>query len=505
MEYEIAPPRAGAMLESLRAYGYSLNTAIADIIDNSITAKSANIWIHLVWKGTDSFIRILDDGIGMSENELSAAMVTGSRNPLLPRDKEDLGRFGLGLKTASLSQARSVTVASKSKKSKAAIRRWDLDYLMKSGADEWRLLKTCRPGSEPQIELLDSQNTGTIVLLENLDKLCAGSTTSNPVDRDNFYHRIDSLRGYLSMIFHRFLSFPSKLNIFINGENEFNAVEPWDPFCKAHIATDPKPADSILHNGKSVEVKGYILPHKDMLTDDEMEAAAGPEGWNNQQGFYIYRNKRLLVAGSWLSLRDGSQRWKSEEHYKLARIQMDITNDMDADWQIDVKKSLAIPPIVVAEGLVRYGRQIRTEAREIFAHRGKYGKRAVTTKVSKIWMARQRNGLNTYSLDRSHPLLQAFLTKAGPLRKEAETILRMIEETVPVEKIWLDTAESPEKRSTPFFGVSEQEIIRAAEQSLKTVAGKQWPPPKEMIDMICEIECFVDHRDLLYAHFGVRK
>ena len=186
MEYEISPPRAGAMLESLRAYGYSLNTAIADIIDNSITAKSANIWIYLVWKGTDSFIRILDDGIGMSENELSAAMVTGSRNPLLPRDKEDLGRFGLGLKTASLSQARSITVVSKSKKSKVAIRRWDLDYIMKSGADEWRLLKTCRAGSEPQIELLDSQNTGTIVLLENLDKLCAGTTASKSCGQRQF-------------------------------------------------------------------------------------------------------------------------------------------------------------------------------------------------------------------------------------------------------------------------------------------------------------------------------
>ena len=505
MEHEISPPKAGAMLESLRAYGYSLNSAIADIIDNSITAKAANIWIYLVWKGTGSFIRIIDDGIGMSESELSAAMVPGSRNPLLPRDKEDLGRFGLGLKTASLSQARSVTVASKCNKSKVAIRRWDLDYIVESGADEWRLLKTCRTGTESQIELLDSQKTGTIVLLENLDKLCAGTIASNPIHRDNFYRRIDSLRRYLSMIFHRFLSVPTKLNILINGEQKIHAVEPWDPFCKAHIATDPKPALSIPYNGKLVEVKGYILPHKDMLTDDEMEAAAGPEGWNNQQGFYIYRNKRLLVPGSWLSLRDGSQRWKSEEHYKLARIQMDITNDMDADWQIDVKKSLAIPPLVVAEGLVRYGRQIRIEAREIFAHRGKYGKRAVTTKVSKIWMARQRNGLNTYRLDRSHPLLQAFLKKAGPLRKEAETILRMIEETVPVEKIWLDTAESPEKRSTPFFGVSDHEIIRAAVQSLKIIDGKQWPPTGEMIDMICEIECFVDHRDLLYAHFGVRK
>ena len=503
MDYEISPPRAGDMLESLRAYGYSLNSAIADLIDNSITAQASNIWIYLVWRGADSYICIRDDGIGMSEDELSSAMVAGSQNPLLPRRKEDLGRFGLGLKTASLSQARSVTVASKQLRSGVAVRRWDLDYIAEFGTDEWRLLKSCRKSANALLEPLESLQTGTIVLLENLDKLCANTTATNPSHRDNFYHSIDSLREYLSMIFHRFLTAPNKLKIFINGEQNTHAVKPWDPFCKSHNATDPKPKVSIPYDEKSVKVKGFILPHKDMLTADEFESAAGPEGWNSQQGFYIYRNDRLLVAGSWLGLRDGSQRWKSEEHYKLARIQLDITNEMDTDWQIDVKKSVAIPPQIVAGALVNYGRLIRKQAREIFVHRGKYGKRTKAVKVSKIWMARQRSGLNTYKLDRSHPLLKSFMKLIGPFRKDAETVLKLIEETVPVEQIWLDTTETPEKRSTPFFGVSEQEIILAAERSLKMIAGKQWPPSKEMIDMICELECFVNHRDLLYAHFGV--
>ena len=122
------------------------------------------------------------------------------------------------------------------------------------------------------------------------------------------------------MIFHRFLSTPRKLNIFINGEQDLHAVKPWDPFCKAHKATDPKPEASIPYDGKSVKVKGFILPHKDMLTADEFDIAAGPTGWNGQQGFYIYRNDRLLVAGSWLGLRDGSQRWKTEEHIWSAPV-----------------------------------------------------------------------------------------------------------------------------------------------------------------------------------------
>ena len=502
MDYEISPPGAGAMLESLRAYGYSLNSAIADIIDNSITAKAKNIWIRLIWKGSNSIISIRDDGYGMSESELSAAMVAGSQNPLYPRESDDLGRFGLGLKTASLSQARSVTVASKKLESQVDIRRWDLDYIAESGTDEWRLLKSCREGAHTWLEPLASMDSGTIVLLESLDKLCAGTRDSDPIHRDNFYQRLDSLRDHLAMVFQRFLTTPRSLNIFLNGEQSIHAIKPWDPFCRTHKATDPKPMITAIYDEKSVKIKGYILPHKDMFDAEELQTAAGPAGWNAQQGFYIYRNDRLLVAGSWLGLRDGSQKWKTEEHYKLARIQVDITNVMDADWQIDVKKSIAIPPLNIAGVLVNYGRKIRKEAREVFAHRGRYGKRTNTFKISKIWMARQKNGLNTYSLDRSHHLLQRFMNSGGNLKMEAEVLFKLIEETVPVEQIWLDMAESPEKRSTPFFGVSEREIIQAAEQSLKIIAGNEnWPPSKELIDLVCEIECFFDYRDLLYAHF----
>lgn len=502
MDYEVSPPSASAMLESLRAYGYSLNSAIADLIDNSITANATNIWITLSWDGPESWITIIDDGTGMDEVTLRQAMKAGSQNPLKPREKNDLGRFGLGLKTASLSESRSLTVASRVANTDINVRRWDLDYIAKAEVDEWRLLKTCRDSSEHHIENLKDSKSGTLVLLEHLDKLCMNTIASNKTDRDNFYHRIDSLRDHLAMTFQRFLIGPKKLNIFINGRNEANSVKPWDPFCTS-TATERKPDFPIPYGDKHIAVKGYILPHKDRMTPDEFEAAAGPAGWNGQQGFYIYRNNRLLVAGSWLGLREGSHKWKMEEHYKLARIQIDITNDMDSDWQIDVKKSIAIPPHNVALALTNYASQVRKEAREIYAHRGRYGKRRKGTPISKIWVARQRNGANTYRLDRDHPLLKAFLDKSGPSKKDAETLFRLIEETVPVEQIWLDSAETPEMRASPFHGASEREIINAAEQSLKMICGSEWPPSREMIDEICGVECFVDHQDLLYAHFGV--
>jgi len=502
MEFEISPPSAAAMLESLRAYGYSLNSAIADLIDNSITAKAKKIWISLRWAGEDSWISIRDDGIGMSEEQLSKAMVAGSQSPLHRREKHDLGRFGLGLKTASLSLARSLTVASKAEKHSLAIRRWDLDYIAEQQTNEWRLLKNSRKNSREKLAGIENQETGTVVLLENLDKLCAGTVSNSPANRDEFYHQIDSLRDHLGMIFHRFLATSSRLKIYINGETEAHLVKPWDPFFLKHKATEPKPVTRIPFGETVTTVQGFILPHKDMLSQEEYEEAGGPLGWNAHQGLYVYRGDRILVSGSWLGLREGVSKWRSEEHYKLARIRVDITNEMDSDWKIDVKKSLATPPQNLALVLVRYASQIRAEAREIFAHRGKYGKRTRTEKVGKVWLAKQVRGQNTYRLDRGHPVIRSFLERLGGRRNEVEAIFKLIEETVPVEQIWLDSAESPEMRSSPFGSASDQEVIEAARTFLEMVQGDVSTPSKDLIDEICELECFADHKDVIYAHFG---
>src|SRR5579872_5411751 len=124
-DFDIVAPDASAMIESLRAFGYDLPTAIADLIDNSISAGAKNVWLNFRWNGPDSFISVADDGCGMSRTTLINAMRAGSRSPLDPRTPADLGRFGLGLKTASFSQCRRLTVASKEKKNSTCIRRWD--------------------------------------------------------------------------------------------------------------------------------------------------------------------------------------------------------------------------------------------------------------------------------------------------------------------------------------------------------------------------------------------
>ena len=127
--FEVVQPNAAAMIESLRALGYSTKTAVADLIDNSIYAGAPNVWVNLFWDGVDSYVAICDDGGGMNAAVLRNAMRPGSRNPLEKRDARDLGRFGLGLKSASFSQCRRLTVASKDGSGSTEVRRWDLDYV----------------------------------------------------------------------------------------------------------------------------------------------------------------------------------------------------------------------------------------------------------------------------------------------------------------------------------------------------------------------------------------
>lgn len=190
------------MIESLRGVGYTIQTAIADVIDNSISAEARNVWLQFHFAGAHSWISIRDDGFGMSTDELRKAMTLGVRNPLDTRATDDLGRFGYGLKTASFSQCRNLTVASK-KNGSTAVRRWDLDYIARPEVNEWRLL------SEPEeqaLPLLDvPTESGTVVLWDRLDRITAGLIESDRGSEDKFLEIIDRIEAHLAMVFHRFL------------------------------------------------------------------------------------------------------------------------------------------------------------------------------------------------------------------------------------------------------------------------------------------------------------
>jgi anti-sigma regulatory factor (Ser/Thr protein kinase) len=498
-DYEIVEPSAASTIESLRAHGYSLNTAIADIIDNSIFAGAKNIWIHLHWNGDDSWISIVDDGNGMDEEALVNAMRPGSSNPLNERTESDLGRFGLGLKTASFSQCRSLTVASKIIETKPNLRRWDLEYV--GIHNEWRLLRDARRYSRDIFAQFDTLEHGTIVLLEDLDRLCLHQNTKDESQRRKFFSRIDNLEQHLSMVFHRFIEPRDGLNVFINGYDEDHKLQPWDPFLSSKDATSHQPAEQKSFHGGVVTVKGFVLPHKDKLGTDEYETAAGPRGWNAQQGFYVYRNKRLLVAGSWLKLGDRRYGWAKEEHYKLARIKIDIPNSMDSAWQLDVKKSAAVPPPLEADWLETYASHVRNEAREVFSHRGQYGKRTRGTEVARLWKTGSRSGSQIYKIDRQNALVIKILQQAGDLKQSFEALLRILEETVPVQQIWLDIAEHSERSNEPMGGLTEKQVMDLVETTLSTLVGSGREVAESNLDFICQMEGFVPFADIIRAKY----
>lgn len=194
------PPNASLMFESLRGLGYSTATALADIIDNSISASASEIYLKFEWLGSNSFISIRDNGIGMNDSQLEAAMRLGAKGPLDERHTNDLGRFGMGLKTASLSQCRRLTVAS-FKDGALCCLRWDLDLLAKNLDSGWLLYEGPSENSEFHLSDLEQSHSGTIVLWEILDRI-----VSTQYAVEDFLSLISNVESHLSMVFHRLIN-----------------------------------------------------------------------------------------------------------------------------------------------------------------------------------------------------------------------------------------------------------------------------------------------------------
>ena len=488
-KFRHAPPKASAMIEALRGLGYSTATALADIVDNSIAAHGNQVDIRFSWQRSASTIIVLDNGDGMSDAELDLAMRLGEKSPLDQRSAHDLGRFGLGLKTASFSQCRRLTVASR-KSGRTNCLQWDLDVLAASEDDGWHLLEGAAEGSESMLSLLDSLDHGTLVLWENLDRI----VTSGFCEQD-FLDLVDKVERHLAMVFHRFLCGPQpKLSLTINGR----FVEPWDPFLAGHTATWSSPVEHIIAENGHVGVQCHVLPHKDRLDAQKHDIAAGPDGWTAQQGFYVYRNERLLVAGSWLGLGRGRS-WTKEEAHRLARIRLDIPNTADAEWKIDVRKSTARPPVSIRERLTRLAEDTRGRARRVFAHRGQPVLTGNSGPLAQAWRAEHFKGGIRYRIETDHPAVKAVLDDAGSIKPQILAMLRIIEETIPVQRIWLDTAEARETPRTGFAGESSEEIIQVLSIMYRNMVLRKGMSPARAREQLLRTEPFNVHPDLVDA------
>lgn len=416
------PPFAPTLMESTRAIGYSVEAAIADIIDNSLTAQATKIDIDFFPIG-DEYIAIIDNGIGMTSDEITNAMQYGSKNPNEIRDLNDLGRYGLGLKTASLSQCRRLSVVSVCQGHMSG-RQWDLDYIQKVG--EWSLLALDSEEMDqlPCIEKIKSLENGTLVLWQNLDKLSIGEidfTASLGV-------KMDIVRDHLSLVFHRYLTGePSlkKVEMLINERTIIAA----DPFI-TEKSTQIMDTEIINLRGDQVIVKPYILPHISKLSEAEIKGLGGKDGLRRQQGFYVYRNKRLLVWGTWFRL------MRQGDLSKLARVQVDIPNSLDDLWTLDIKKSTAVPPEEVRRNLSHIINKIGDSSKRTWTFRGK---KEMDDSKSHLWnRIKARDGGIFYEINRDHLMVDEIIKKYPNLKNKINNLLCQIEGTIPLNQLYVD-------------------------------------------------------------------
>lgn len=424
-EFEEVPPKADAMVASMRAIGYDLPMAIADIIDNSIYARAKNVWVDFDWADGDPWIRVKDDGKGMTDDELREAMRLGTKGPNEMRDPEDLGRFGLGLKTASFSQCRVLTVCTKVKGGLPSTRCWDLDVIDRTKKWQLRLLPPDR--AEAMLGDIDQLESGTIVLWQNLDRVI-----DKPEEVEDaktvFQNKFIDVRKYLEMVFHRYLSGPTKMSMSIGRA----PLRPWDPYLLSNQFTQELSTEK--YEDGSIRIIPYVLPHVSKRTAVETASGAGTKGWNAQQGFYVYRNRRMIVSGGYLDFNI-----KPEEHYKLARIVVDLKNNMDSEWRIDVRKAVAIPPDRLRAQLEKVARAAREEAVKVYRARTGRGRKPGQRNTQEIWTKRRRGDKIVYEINRDNEATKRILAEIDPPERWIRKLFGAIERTVPHREIIIDS------------------------------------------------------------------
>ena len=327
-------PSARRLITSLRDMGYDFPTAVADVIDNSIEARATRISIDIEFDGDDSSVRIADNGTGMIPARIREALRFGSERDYDQHDS--LGKFGLGLKTASLSQAQRLTVASRSSTERCEIYAyaWDLDHVHKT--DRWEIVEVSR--QDQRCELRDplQESTGTVVLWERLDRILGYQHPYGESARKRLFTMCRELEEHLAMVFHRYMTGEGggrKVKFSLNG----NPIRPWDPFARQESATQKLESITLPYDSEGLKgevlIEPYVLPHQSQFSSpDSHQAASGPEKWNKQQGLYIYRSNRMIQSGGWSNLRT------LDEHLKLARVAVSFRPALDEAFKINVAK-----------------------------------------------------------------------------------------------------------------------------------------------------------------------
>ena len=446
------PPVAEDFMEAARSFGnYSLALSLADLIDNSITAGAKNIWIDASYEQDE--IRIVDDGRGMSRSELVSAMRMASRNPKNEIGKNELGRFGLGLKTASFAQADQLLVISKFNDAVHGAQ-WDLNNI-----SDWSMSVLNEHELIPcQTELFSKEN-GTEVIWQKLTRL----TENGSVSEQQFNHLLVEASDEIRVIFHRFMEGinSQKINIYLNRE----ILTPFNPFYLKSRATNPLPQKVINYKNEQIVITPVILPHFSKMGAgaSEYKMLAGEEGFVKNSGFYVYRENRLIIRGTWFKL------FPHGELSKLARVMIDIPNSLDAEWKITVDKSEAqLPSFLKAELKKLIKEQIASKSVKVIK-----GKQILinSSNVESVWNAEKRQGNTAFKLNLNHSVLADFSKSLKPDQKKIlKDIFKLIENSIPLSSIHAHYADNPDELIAGYTNF--EDIYSLAEKYVNNASDK---------------------------------
>lgn len=472
-----ATPHAASLIQSLRDIGYSAETALADVIDNSITAGARKIEILSTAGEAVPAIAILDDGSGMTMAELVQAMRPGSSNPLNARAANDLGRFGLGLKSASFSQCKSLTVLTR-KNGETSAATWDLDQVAVS--NRWEIEIHENTSTIPWSEKLGAH--GTLVVWQSLDRLSGGIDDDQRKRGEHITRVIAEAERHIRLVFHRFMSDDKPpLTISLNGRK----LTPLDPYGTNFASHQKDRPDQLELKNGTVQFQSYTLPHHSSISNADWQDLGGPEGHLRSQGFYVYRGRRLIIAGSWLGMA------RQTETSKLCRIRVDIPNTMDADWKIDVKKASAQLPPPVRERMRMLVERLASTSKRTYQRRGQ---RLVDSDYMPVWQRELRDGAIIYRPDLSHPVFSDFSAKLPEeLQRTFTNLIGLLGSSIPVASLHLDFAGSPE--SVKAEDADEASLKQLAESMVPRLVA-QGTEKSRIADILCQIPPFKESTEI---------
>lgn len=421
-------PEPKSHIKTIMHIGYTLNAAVADVIDNSISAGAVSIDIFAPPGLEDPIISILDDGCGMEQEELVRNMRLACRDSEEDPQAGDLGRFGSGMKTASLSQARQLTVISRKHGYPLVAARWDADRIIESNL--WNL-EVFEGDEVNKIEGISPEfpaKHGTQIIWRKLTCIEKGSHAR---DHDSeLADKLSKLKGYIALHFHRFMTGNDRRVFKLNN----TIIEPVDPFMTDAKGYQEGPAYRYRCKGGHVTIQTHVLPHFKNMDTEHLEKLGGADGIAQMQGIYIYREKRLISAGGWLNMARHSQLGA------LARVQVDIPSSIDNEWSTDVKKmSIRIPPKVQRLLKIFLHDPVK-KSKKVYKYKG------TVDSANGFWKICENENTKviTYQIESDNELLASLVKKCDRDEKKIlVSYLKQLAASLPINHIYAQMSERP--------------------------------------------------------------